>query len=190
MRKFQVCTLTLLLITMSGIALADSINDPKVIVHGVAGGQIPCGSHNCEGVGANFSFDIPKSGSGILYFTNESGHNWTSLTFVETGVPAADVECSQTFFLTCKSETLKNGSVEIILSGVKGNNPRTGIANGQSFLVQFACVQKDCWPGGLQVHAHAGGVGITPEPGTMALMLTGAGVLISRRKQWRNRFNS
>jgi hypothetical protein len=33
--------------------------------------------------------------------------------------------------------------------------------------------------------------GVTvPEPGTIALMVTGLGVLVSRRKQWKNHFQA
>ena len=133
---------------------------------------------------------MPKSGSGVLYFTNASGKTWTSLALIEHGVPAADISCSQTFYLSCTTKTLKNGSVEILLSGLRGPNPRKGIAPGQNFLIQFACVEKSCWPGGLHFTAHAGtGTGTTPEPGTVALLMTGIGTMFSRRKAWKNRFN-
>jgi len=137
-----------------------------------------------QDVGINFSFNIPKHGSGVLYFTNTSGKNWTSLTLVEKGVPAQDVSCKQTFFLSCTTKTLKNGSVEIIMAGVRGGeNPRQGIMNGASFSIQFACVDKNCWPGGIPINGHAG-TG-TPEPATVALMVTGLGGMFFRRKVWR-----
>jgi hypothetical protein len=117
-----------------------------------------------------------------LFFTNTSVKNWTSLALVETGVPAADISCVQSEFLNCTTKTEKNGSVEILLSGVRqGLNPRNGILNGQSFDIGFACVDKSCWPGGLSVTAHAG---TSPEPGTIALMMTGLVGIVSRRKMW------
>jgi hypothetical protein len=83
---------------------------------------------------------------------------------------------------------LKDGSVKIILSGIKdGQNPRQGILKGQSFSISFACVQGNCWPGGLSVGAHAGTV---PEPGTVALMVTGLGAIYSRRKRWKSCFKA
>ena len=189
MKISQICALVLLVVVGSAVAFADGVHDPKVIVHGAAGGgNSACGKHNCQDVGINFSFTIPKSGSGVLYFTNTSGKNWTSLALIESGVPAADVSCKQTFFLSCTTKTLKNGSVEILMSGVRGGqNPRNGIMNGQSFTIQFACVDKNCWPGGIPVSGHAG---TTPEPATVALMVTGLGGMFFRRKMWRNRFRA
>ena len=191
MKISRISSLILLLVVGSAVAFADGIQDPKVIVHGVnGGGNTMCGSHQCQDVGVNFSFTIPKSGSGFLYFTNTSGKTWTSLALIESAVPAADVSCHQTFFLTCTAKTLKNGSVEILMSGVRGGlNPRRGIANGQSFTIGFACVGGNCWPGGIPVNAHAG-TGTIPEPATVALMVTGLAGMFSRRKSWRKRFDA
>jgi len=191
MKIAQFCALVLLLVVASALAFADGIHDPKVIVHGAnGGGDVECGKHNCMDVGFNFSFKIPKSGSGALYFTNTSGKNWTSLALIETGVPAADVSCKEDLFLTCKVETLKNGSVEILMSGIKNQGGQwvaQGIPNGSSFAIVFAC-NSGCWPGGITVGGH-GRSGMVPEPGTVALLVTGLGALVSRRKVWRNRFD-
>lgn len=186
MKISRVCALLLLLVMGSALAFADSLLDPKVIVHGVNGGSSPDSCEQCKGVGVNFSFTIGKSGRDYFYFTNESGKNWTSLTLIENGVPANDISCQQSFFLNCTTKTLKNGSVEILMSGIRGGlNARKGILNGQSFVIGFAC-NPGCWQPGT-VTAHAG---TTPEPGTVALMVTGLGGLFCRRKYWRNRFNA
>jgi hypothetical protein len=187
MKISQICAVALLLVVGSMMAFADGIKDPKIIIRGANGNSpISCPPQGCTNVGVNFSFTSPAKGEGSLFFTNESGKKWTSLTLIETGEPAADISCAQTLFLSCSTKTLKNGSVEILLSGVKGGlNPRTGIANGQSFLIQFACVTGTCWPkGGLQFTAHAG---TAPEPETVALMVTGLVGIFSRRKVWLNR---
>ena len=190
MKISRFCAVALLLVLGSAMAFADSMTDPKIIIHGVNGGNGPlaCPPKGCQGVGLDFSFNVPKGGSGTLFFTNTSGKNWTSLSLVETGIPAADISCKQTLFLNCSTQTLKNGSVEILLSGVRhGLNPRTGILAGQSFSITFACVAQSCWPGGTGFTAHAG---TAPEPGTVALMVTGIGALVSRRKMWKSRLKA
>lgn len=190
MKLSHVCAFVLLVVMGSALAFADGIQDPKVIIHGAGSGTSPngeCGRHQCQGVGFDFKMTIPEKGRGFFYFTNESGKNWTSLSLVLSGVAAKDVSCAQTFFLTCTTKTLKDGKIEILLSGVvhKGSNIRNGIQNGQNFVIGFAC-NPNCWPGGATVVAHASAV---PEPETVALMITGLGAIFSRRKFWKNRFN-
>jgi hypothetical protein len=187
MKISQICAYALLLLVGSVMAFADGINDPKIIIQGVNGGATPLSCHQgCQNVGVNFSFTIPNSGKGFLFFTNTSGKNWTSLTLIEKGVPANAISCTQSLFLSCTTKTLKDGSVEILLSGIKGGqNPRNGILNGQSFDIGFACVGQSCWTnGGSTMNGHAGTV---PEPGTVALMVTGLGAIVSRRKVWKSR---
>jgi hypothetical protein len=196
MKISQICALAMLLVVGTAVAFADGINDPKIVIHGVNSGNyanVTCPPNGCKDVGLNFTFSVPKGGSGTLYFTNNSGKNWTSLLLIEKGEPAADISCVQTLFKSCSTKTLANGSVEILLSGVNSphmaQNARTGIANGQSFDISFVCVTKNCWPSGLQFSGHAN-VTSVPEPGTVALMVTGFGALFSRRKQWMKRFTA
>ncbi|HKM86093.1 MAG TPA: PEP-CTERM sorting domain-containing protein [Terriglobales bacterium] len=195
MKISQICAVALLLVMGSVMAFGDGINDPQIIIHGVGSGgagPLACPPSGCVQVGLNFSFKVPPSGSGTLFFTNESGQNWTSLALIEKGnvVPAADIKCHSYLFQSCTATTLKNGNVEILLSGVKGaTNPDKGILNGQSFSINFSCVNKSCWPGGLSFSGHAN-MSTVPEPGTIALMITGLGALVSRRKTWKNRWNS
>lgn len=185
MKISRLCSLLVLCLLCTGLAFADGIQDPKIIIRGVSGGGFGpnrgCPPEGCTNVGMNFEFSTPKHGTGTLFFTNASGKNWTSLKLIEKGVPAEAVSCAQSLFLSCTVRTLENGSVEILLSGVKGHNQRNGIQNGSSFSINFGCVSGNCWPAGLNFTAHAGSA---PEPGTIALMLTGAGAIISRRKRW------
>lgn len=190
----QVCAFALIMIVASVLAFADGIQDPKVIVKGAGGSNFAQGKcPQCMPVGFNFSFTIPESGSGSLFFTNDSGKAWNSLKLIESGVPAADVSCHSSLFASCSVTTLKDGSVEILLSNGNGrhNNRGSGIAAGGNFQIQFACVKGSCWPGGIQVTGR-GSVGTVPEPATMALMMTGIGAIFSRRKvkAWKNRLNA
>ncbi len=189
MKISQVFAVALLLAVGSVMAYADGI-DPKIIVQGVGGaGPTHCPPSGCVGVGLNFSFSVPQGGTGTLFFTNNSGVNWTSLTLIEKGdeVPAADIKCKSYLFASCTTKTV-NGNVEILLANGNGANKDSGIRAGQNFSISFSCVNKSCWPGGLSFTGQANKV--VPEPGTIALMMTGLGALVSRRKKWKNRWNS
>jgi len=190
MKISQIFAVLMFLVVGSVMAFADGINDPQVIIHGAgANTGLGCPVRSCTDVGLNFSFKVPESGTGTLFFTNTSGQNWTSLALIEKGEPAADIKCHSNLFGSCTIETLKSGAVEILLSTGNAKNPNSGIKNGQSFAITFACVKQSCWPGGLQFGGHANGSTV-PEPGTIALMVTGLGALVSRRKVCRNRWNS
>jgi hypothetical protein len=186
MKTLRVSAISFLMLLLASAAFADSINDPKIIIHGVQGGTfVTCPPGGCTDVGTHFSFMSPAKGYGKLFFTNASGVNWTSLKLVETGVPAADISCKQSLFLGCTVETLKSGAVEILLAGTKGTfNPQNGILAGSSFVIDFACNGPgQCWPkGGILFNATANAV---PEPATMALMMTGVAAIFSRRKRWK-----
>jgi len=190
MRISQIFAVLMLLVAGSVMAFADGIGDPQIIIHGAGGNSAVCPVGGCTSInGLTFNLKVPSGGSGTLFFTNNSGQNWTSLALIETGVPAADIKCHSSLFGSCAIETLKSGKVEILLQISDANNPNTGIKNGQNFAITFACVKTSCWPGGLGVSGYANGASV-PEPGTIALMMTGLGAMISRRKTWKNRFNS
>jgi hypothetical protein len=71
-----------------------------------------------------------------------------------------------------------NSLTTILLSGL--NSDFTGIGAGQSFSIVFGCESGECdpWPGDLDFTAKAN----VPEPGTMALLFTGIGAIVARRK--------
>lgn len=190
MKTSQICACVLLLVVGTAAAFADGINDPKIIIQSASATSSTLGPcEGCTNVGLNFTFGVPAGGTGKLFFTNESGVNWTSLTLVEQGhqIPAIDINCHSNLFISCKATDLKNGNVAIVLSGIKGSlNPDRGILNGQSFSIGFSCIGKSCWPGGLDFVAHANTTSV-PEPGTIALMVTGLGAIMSRRGRMKRR---
>ena len=192
MKISQMCAVVLVLVLGSAMAFADGIKDPTVIVKGLGGNLFGSGD-GCEYTCAQlvFNFKTPASGSGTLDFTNATDVTWTSLTLVERGnsVPLADITCfTSSMFTNCTRALTGHGPgghPELIYSG------GTGIAPGANFAIGFGCDKKTgaCWPGGLSFGGYANtpnGV-TTPEPGTIALMVTGLGALVSRRKQWKGR---
>ena len=176
MTRTRTPALTALIVLCSVLALARN-NDPKIIIHGTSGGGAPtnvCPPGGCTQVGVNFSFNVNHNGGKPLFFNNASGQNWISLTLIETGVAAADVSCVQTVFLSCTVTALENGSTQIVLSGIKGLNLRNGILAGANFSIGFNCVQRSCWPRGLNFSAQAGtGFTTVDFPGAISTFLYG-----------------
>ena len=200
MKISRIGVLILLVVLGSAVVFGDSVNDPTIIIRGTSA-KAPTALATCEEgcvqpVGMNFPVGIPNNatGEGTLFFTNVSGKDWTSLILIEHGhqVLAPDINCQSYVFLSCTAKATKNGNVAIVMSGIKGTT-YPGIPNGQNFSIQFACVTTNngpsCWPGGLDFTAHAH-VGAVPEPSTVALMMAGLAILVSRRSLWKNRRNS
>ena len=179
----RVCFLVLLSLLWASLAFADGIQDPKIVIRGVAGGNTLCPKDKgCTPVGSNFTFSLAENKDhGVFFFTNNSGKSWTSLKLIENGIPASAISCQQSMFVSCKVTTLESGAVEILLSGV--NDRRGGISAGTNFSITLGCVDGNCWKPGMTFTAHATG---TPEPGTIALVATGIGAIVSRRKRWKN----
>jgi hypothetical protein len=159
MKTIRTFTLVALAVLCSLATLAQS-KDPKVIIHGVQGGGLRaltrCPEEGCTPVGLTFSFTVNHNGGSPLFFNNASGQNWVSLTLTESGVPAQDVSCAQNLFLSCTVTGQEDGSVQIVLSGIRGANPRNGIPAGANFSIGFGCVNGNCWPRGLRFDAQAG----------------------------------
>lgn len=172
---FRVLLIAVIVALCASAALADSVLDPTIIIRDPA-----CPSGGCMQVGTNFTFGVPNSGQGTLFFTNVSGVNWFSLKLTESGVPANAITCISLAFANCSLSTV-NGITTILVSGVNGNF--SGIANGQNFSIVFQCNDGTCWPGGLDFTATAN----TPEPGTIALVATGVGALWTRRRKLKSR---
>ena len=171
--SMKTCVLGMVLAICAVAAHAGSITDPKVIIRDPVG----CPSHACVSVtGLTFAFTVPSKGFGVLNFLNASGATWKSLILTETGVAAANISCSAPGVFSCSVLAMGATGAKIVLTATAGF---TGIPNGNSFEVILSCVNSTCWPGGLGVSAAANAV---PEPTSIALMLTGLGALVTRRK--------
>ena len=155
----------------AAFAHADSITDPTIIIR-----DPPCGQ-GCTPVGLNFAFGTPADGTGALFFNNASGLDWFSLKLTESGVDASAITCVTDVFANCSVSTV-NSLTTILLSGL--NSDFTGIGAGQNFSIVFGCESGECepWPGDLDFTARAN----VPEPGTMALLFTGIGAIVARRR--------
>jgi hypothetical protein len=165
--------LAMVLTVCVAAAHADSISDPRIIIRDPVG----CPSHACVTVtGFTFGFSVPSAGFGVLNFLNASGSTWTSLVLTETGVAAANISCSAPGVFSCSVVALGTNAAKIVLTATAGF---TGIPNGNSFEVVLGCVNSTCWPSNLSVEGAANAV---PEPASIALMLTGLGAVLTRRK--------
>jgi PEP-CTERM motif len=170
--SMKACVLGMVLAVCAAAAHANSINDPRIIVRDPVG----CPSNACVTLtGLTFNFQVPSSGFGNLHFLNSTGVTFTSLIFTETGVAAANISCAADVF-SCAVVAFGQNGAKIVLTATGGF---TGIPNGNSFEILLSCVNSNCWPGGMNIDAAANAV---PEPATMALMLTGLGALVTRRK--------
>jgi len=159
MKACRILAVAVLVVLCALSSMAQGKKDPKIIIHGVQGGGLSpllrrCPDQGCVPVGTDFEFSIPQRGP--LFFNNASEQNWTSLTLTETGVAAENVSCAQSLFLTCTVTTQDDESVQIVLSGIRGLNPRNGILANGNFSIGFGCVLGNCWPRGLSFTAHAG----------------------------------
>jgi hypothetical protein len=171
--SMKACVLAMVLAVCAAAAHADSISDPRIIIRDPVG----CPSHACVTVtGFTFGFSVPSKGFGVLNFLNASGATWTSLILTETGVAAANISCSAPGVFSCTVVALGSNAAKIVLTATAGF---TGIPNGNSFEIALGCVNSTCWPANLSVSAAANAV---PEPSTIALMLTGLGAVLTRRK--------
>ena len=168
MKSVRTVLLMLFVFSCALAAVANSAPDPVIKV------KDPLCTSRCGDIqSTKFQFSTPASGSGTLAFTNASGVDWTSLRLVESGVLADSITCITDIFATCKISDVNGHTVILLRTG--GNF--TGILNHSVFTITFGC-QQGCWPGNLPFTATAN----VPEPGTIALVLTGLGGIVTRRK--------
>jgi hypothetical protein len=102
--------------------------------------------------------------------TNGVGDTITSLTFDAFGVNPSSVECG---FLT--GSPFSSCTVEAISGGTAVDFTGGSIVYGQDFTLAFVGFPKD--------FSFGSSATVTPEPGTLVLLLAGVGALVMRRRR-------
>ena len=172
--SMKACVLGMVL-AVCGVAAHATSLDPRIIIRDPVGCISNTGCVVLKPGVLTFNFVVPSGGLGTLHFLNSTGVNFTSLILTETGVAAANIDCQADVF-SCSVVPFGQNGAKLVLTAGPGF---PGIPKGNSFEILFQCVNSNCWPAGLTFSAAANAV---PEPGTMALLLTGVGALFTRRK--------
>ena len=166
--------LSLVLFLGTTTSFAGTVTDPGVIIRKAS----TC--VNCTHVGMTFSFTTSGNNGGVFNLQNVSGSNWFNLKLTETGVPASAIKCHTNLFAAC-TVTTKNGVTTIMVAGTSRHLP--GIQNLAYFQINLNCPPglNPCkpWPTGVHFQAVAN----VPEPGTIAMVGTGLGILFNRRRK-------
>ncbi|HEX9760749.1 MAG TPA: PEP-CTERM sorting domain-containing protein [Candidatus Acidoferrales bacterium] len=176
-RSLLVVAGLLSLILMVPVAQADEIDpalDPQIIIR-QGSGTIPV-------TGLTFSFTLGTV-DGEETIDNQSSQVWTTLTLtIFPGAQADDLPSSffvctpLVFFTDCTFLQMGSTTTPTIIFFFGG----TGVPVGQHFTIEWI---------GFPEGAGLVGVANVPEPGTLLLMLSGAGAMALRRR-WQGRTTS
>jgi hypothetical protein len=199
MRLLRASFLIVTLLFSARVASADSVSpDPKVIVGG--------GGHSVQINGNTFAFTVDSNGGGVFDFIAPQGTEDVfalALTFLAVpNTPLSGYSCDASgIFPTCGFTLNGDGTVTALFSGghedeaewlddlaelangiigqpvFDANDLNGGIEEGQEFTINLGA---NGWLAGSNV---SGVVNPVPEPGTLALLLAGAGLLGVGRKR-------
>jgi hypothetical protein len=166
-------------IVLVGIITAMSVSFARAdsIIAVTGPGTCPvsgCGIINTLYDHIDFGFNLPSGGLGQFVITNETIFTWKylSLTGPALAHVAGPISCSSNLFANCSVSTFNGGGVRILFSGL--GSGFTGILPGENFSFTFSCSAGPCtWKGNQPIYGFMASTTATPEPGTMALMLTG-----------------
>ena len=169
------------LILCAGMARANPVNNLELSVNSLSG---------CLGGSFCFGWDPTASAIG---FTISSSSGTYQLYAVNTGgLPYRNLEITSLLLvisatgidITCASNIFANCSVTDHPHGTWVSFSDGRILPGQYFSLNFGCSSGTCsWPAGTSVTAFSGTN--VPEPGSMALILTGIGAILTRRELWK-----
>jgi hypothetical protein len=142
-----------------------------------------CGVINTLYNHIDFGFNLPSGGLGQFVITNETIFTWKylSLTGPALAHVAGPISCSSNLFANCSVSTFNGGGVRILFSGL--GSGFTGILPGENFSFTFGCSAGPCtWKGNQPIYGFMASTTATPEPGTIALMLTGIAAIAKARR--------
>ena len=163
-----------LVLVLSAVCASANSYDPGIIIKD----PLNCIAPTCTVItGNSWSFTVTKLATYNVSFLNSSGNNWTSFTLTETGVAAQNITCTSTIF-SCVVNPFGQNGAQMVLTAVAG---LPGVIPQGSILEIGLVCKPTCWPVGVQFNVVAN----APEPGTMVLLLTGAGAIYLRKKQAR-----
>lgn len=172
------------LVLCAAIARADSINNLELSVNRLT--ACPTGA-SCFGWAPDssaISFSLPNSGGTYKFYAVNIGtipYSNLEITSLRLFLPMTglNLTCSSSIFANCAVTNPYANTTLVSFSGGK-------IIPGQYFLLDFGCASGICsWPDGTNVTAVWGTN--APEPGSMALVLTGIGAILARWRLWRIR---
>ncbi|HEV8524100.1 MAG TPA: PEP-CTERM sorting domain-containing protein [Terriglobales bacterium] len=176
-----------LLLVAATAAYADPI-DPGIIIGGGTGSFrftstpfsfAPAAGNQCQFTSANFTGG-PNPGPCV--FINNTGFHLSNLTITATlPVPVTTLTffCGVTgFFAGCNFTPLSTNTIQFFFFGGPGINSGCSPGACDEFLIDIYANQTS-WPAGTTFTAVAN----VPEPGTVALVATGLGALVARRRR-------
>ena len=157
-------------------ALGDSVNSLALSVNSLS----TCPTAGCFSWDPNASaigFNISSSGGTLAATLHLSTRNGIglSITGFKIFIPATglNLTCASNIFSTCSVENQSRSTVIVFSGGT--------IYPNQHFLFDFGCTTTTscAWPTEQEVFARS--ITNVPEPGTMALLLTGIAAALVRR---------
>jgi hypothetical protein len=161
----------------SALARGDSANSLALSIDSLSN----CPSSGCfnwDPSASAIGFNLSSSGGTLAASLQLSARNGIGLNITEFKIfiPATglDITCASNIFSTCAVENQLRSTVVVFSGGT--------IYPNQHFLFDFGCAATTpcSWPTEQEVFART--ITNVPEPGTMALLLTGVAAILVRRR--------